>query len=255
MPIHDWTRVEACIFHDFHLSWSCAISAAFNRGGLPSGYYSLVEEHRVAFAFELPDIGRTAEGDDVRDAGPRSERREKMSWEPRPDPPGTHLVAESEWEHYHRKHKTVTIRHEDGHEVVAAVEVITPADKHSRRAVRLCVEKAAQFLERNIHLLIVDIYPPGKLDPHGLHGAIWEEITGQDYVPPPDKPLTLATYESQSAMRAFVEPVAVGDRLPEMPLFLSVGRYVKVPLETTYQFAWQSMPRVWKDVIEGQSRR
>src|SRR5262249_7881811 len=117
MPIRDWTRGGARIFHAFHLSWSCPISAPFNPRVLPSGYYSLVEERRVAFGFELPDIGRTGEGDDVRDAGPRSERREKMSWAPRPDPPETQFVAESEWEHYRRKHKTVTIRREDDHEV------------------------------------------------------------------------------------------------------------------------------------------
>src|SRR4051812_39754833 len=111
MPIHDWTRVEPCIFHNFHLSWSCAISAVFNQGSLPSEYHSLVEPHRVAFGFELPAMGPSDAGDEVDDAEPQSRRRlEELSRKPLPDPPEAHLVAESELEHYRRKHKTVTIR-------------------------------------------------------------------------------------------------------------------------------------------------
>jgi hypothetical protein len=39
MPVHDWTRVEAGIFHDFHTVWAVAIRNALNDGLLPKGYY------------------------------------------------------------------------------------------------------------------------------------------------------------------------------------------------------------------------
>ncbi len=52
-------------------------------------------------------------------------------------------------------------------------------------------------------------------------------------------------------VRAFVEPVAVGDVLPEMPLFLKPGGHVPVALESTYQSAWEAVPRRWRSVIEG----
>jgi hypothetical protein len=52
-------------------------------------------------------------------------------------------------------------------------------------------------------------------------------------------------------VRAFVEPVAVGDILPEMPLFLKAGGHVPVALESTYQSAWEAVPRRWRSVIEG----
>ena len=44
-------------------------------------------------------------------------------------------------------------------------------------------------------------------------------------------------------LRAFVEPVGVGDTLINMPLFLEPGRYVSVPLEETYRTAFESVPR------------
>ena len=42
MPIHDWTRVDAGLFHAFHQSWSVRIQDALNAGVLPKGYYALV---------------------------------------------------------------------------------------------------------------------------------------------------------------------------------------------------------------------
>ena len=44
MPIHDWTRVRANRFHDFHQSWTIAIRNALNAGQLPSGYFAMVEQ-------------------------------------------------------------------------------------------------------------------------------------------------------------------------------------------------------------------
>src|SRR5712691_4702818 len=45
MPVHDWTRVEAGIFHDFHVAWIPEIRKVLNGGLLPEGYYALAEQH------------------------------------------------------------------------------------------------------------------------------------------------------------------------------------------------------------------
>src|SRR5271169_528759 len=44
MPIHDWTSVEAGIFHAFHHDWITEIARALNRGLLPPEYYALPEQ-------------------------------------------------------------------------------------------------------------------------------------------------------------------------------------------------------------------
>ena len=44
MPVHDWTRVDAGIFHDFHLEWISRIKHALNSGILPPEYYALAEQ-------------------------------------------------------------------------------------------------------------------------------------------------------------------------------------------------------------------
>src|SRR5262249_18811879 len=53
MPIHDWTRVPAGIFHHFHHEWISAMSNALNAGLLPSPYYALAEQQASGFG---PDV-------------------------------------------------------------------------------------------------------------------------------------------------------------------------------------------------------
>jgi hypothetical protein len=45
MPLHDWTRVDAGIFHAFHVAWLPEIQGILNDGLLPEGYYALAEQH------------------------------------------------------------------------------------------------------------------------------------------------------------------------------------------------------------------
>ncbi|MCI0461983.1 MAG: hypothetical protein L0Z62_33955 [Gemmataceae bacterium] len=61
--------------------------------------------------------------------------------------------------------------------------------------------------------------------------------------------MTCAAYVGGPGAEAFVEQVAVGEALPEMPLFLTPEVYVPVPLEATYQLAWERMPAYWREVL------
>ena len=67
---------------------------------------------------------------------------------------------------------------------------------------------------------MIDLFPPTKRDPEGIHKAIWDEFEEEEFELPADKPLVLVAYDAGPPTVAFVEPVAVGDRLPDMPLFL-----------------------------------
>jgi hypothetical protein len=102
-----------------------------------------------------------------------------------------------------------------------------------------------------VHLLVVDLIPPGPCDPRGIHAAIWEGIDRhQPYAPPEGKPLTLAAYRGDPGLRAYVEPVGVGDDLTAMPLFLDQETYVNVPLEATYRQTYAGVPWQYREVLE-----
>jgi hypothetical protein len=122
--------------------------------------------------------------------------------------------------------------------MIAMLEIISPGNKAGRKAFRALLDKVSDLLENKIHLLVVDLFPPTRRDPHGIHAATWQDLVDEaEFHAPADKPLTLAAYEPDEVIKAFVEPVAVGDPLPAMPLILEPGGAVQVPLEETYQSA------------------
>lgn len=79
---------------------------------------------------------------------------------------------------------------------------------------------------------------------------IWDRLRDEDFELPPDKPLTLAAYAAGTEIVAYIELVAVGDILPDRPIFLTPDSYVNCPLEATYQTAWSVFPAVLKAPLE-----
>jgi hypothetical protein len=247
MPIHDWTRVKAGIFHDFHHAWIEEIKRSLNGGLLPRDYYAMAEQFAAGFGPDVLTLQGSIEDDESPNGnGAASNGKTGLLLAP----PRVNLTAETDMEFYRRKQKLVTVRHVSGDKVVAVIEIVSRSNKDTRHSLRSFVEKAAEFLGRSIHLLVLDLFPPGKYDPSGIHGAIWEEITDQGYELPTEKPLTMAAYESALAIRAYVDQTSVGATLPEMPLYLEPGGHIDMPLEETYQAAFNAVPRRWRQVLE-----
>ena len=241
MPIHDWARVEDGIIHDFHHAWIEEIKRALNRGLLPADHYALAEQHAGGFG---PDV-LTHQDRHRTDREVRESSGGLLLAPPKP-----RISAETPADFYRRKQSTVVIRHVSDDAVIAMVEIVSPGNKSSRTALKKFVAKAMELFDREIHLLVIDLHPPGPRDPRGIHGAIWEEHAGQDYEPPDDERLTVVSYEVDLLVRAYIEPAAVGQTLPDAPLFLHPGGCVLVPLEATYLAAWDAVPRRWREVLQ-----
>ncbi len=247
MPVHDWTRVNAGIFHNIHNGWITHLTEVLNDGRLPPDYYALAEQ--VAGG-RGPDVLTLQEADSTGDAssgGPRGAVAVATA------PPRVRFTATAEVNQYALRKRRITVRHVSGDRVIAFIEILSPGNKNSRHALRSFVSKAVSALTHGIHLLLIDLFPPGRRDPRGIHGAVWEEL-GETNVMPNDKPLTLAAYSAGYCPTAYVEPVAVGDVLPDMPLFLTPDDYIPVGLESTYLAAWRGVPKKWRAVLESPTR-
>jgi hypothetical protein len=122
--------------------------------------------------------------------------------------------------------------------------------RRSRHAIRAFARKAVEFLQAGIHLLIVDLFPPNRRNPQGIHKVIWDRLRDEAFELPPDKPLTLTAYAAGPEIVAYVEPVAVGDVMPDRPIFLTADYYVNCPLEATYEATWSVFPAVLKAPLE-----
>ncbi|HTK76847.1 MAG TPA: DUF4058 family protein [Gemmataceae bacterium] len=229
MPMHDWTRVEAGIYHAFHHEWISEIGRALNRGVLPPDYYALPEQQAAGFG---PDI-LTLQSRDLSGGGTATATRTR---------PRATITVETPAEFYRRKKSNVVVRHVSGDRMVAMVEIVSPGNKDTAHAVKALVENASELLSQKIHLVIIDPFPPGKRDPHGIHAAIWKQVEDELVPLPRDRPLSLVSYECGLTTRGHIEPLAVGESLPDMPLFLEPERHVEVPLEPTYMWAGTRSP-------------
>ncbi len=210
MPVHDWSGVNAGLFHHFHLNWISALCTHLNSGDLPSGYYALAEQ---VTSGPIPDVITLT------------------------DP-------------YLTKVNRVAIRDPRG-KLVSVIEIVSPGNKGSRAKLQEFVDKAVAFIRQGINVLVIDLLPPTRRDAHGIHKAIWDEIDDEPFELPADKRLTLASHSAGINKVAYVEPIAVGDVLPDMPLFLEPEFYIHAPLESTYQTTWSVCPSPLKDVVLG----
>ena len=246
MPVHDWTRVEAGIFHSFHVAWIPEIVKSLNDGLLPEGYYALAEQHAGQSIADVLTLHAST---------PPAERL------PLPPATGGTAVAEASPRVRHRqtvkenmlaRRRSLAIRHVSGHRLVALLEIVSPANKDRARHVAQFADKAVSALEVGVHVLLVDLFP-GPHDLHGMHDVIRRQLEQSDepYDLPADEPVTLAAYAAGPRVEVYLEHVAVGAALPEMPLFIRPDRYVNVPLEPTYLAAYRGMPGFWRAVLEG----
>jgi hypothetical protein len=201
MPIHDWTRVDAGIFHDFHLEMICSLSRALNNGVLPSDYYALIEPG-TSLHPNVPNLSR------------------------------------------------LSVRNVTNDRVVARIEVVSPCKKTTQIILRSFTSKLVEFLDSGVHLLVMDLFPPGVLDPQGIHGAIWSNLTSEEIHLPADTQLMLVSYSAGVPQTAYMEPIAVGETLPDMPLFLQSDTFIPIPLEAAYRAAFNDVPARWRDVLE-----
>src|SRR4051812_1524829 len=137
MPAHDWTRVDAGIFHDFHHAWIEDIKRALNGGILPADYYALAEQHAAGFGpdvvtLELKSDGENGNGNAAllgKGTGGAGSQGGVLLATPK-----AHLAGETDMEFYRRKQNRIAVRHVSGDEVVAMIEVVSPGNKSSNRA-------------------------------------------------------------------------------------------------------------------------
>lgn len=243
MPMHDWTRVAAGIFHGFHGLWLAELNNVLNGGLLPRGYYAYPEQHVGRYVADLitlhgPGPNVPSSPDDtgglaLAEAPPRVRHRAELSASDRV------------------RRRTLAIRHVSGHRLVAVLEIVSSANKDRWEHVEELAGKIDALLSAGVHVLLLDPFPPGTHDPQGFD-AIVRTFYGAPEASPElreDEPLLAVSYRAGSPVEVFLEHFAAGRAIPEMPLFFHDERYINVPFEATYTSAFRGVPEVWKEAL------
>lgn len=240
MPIHDWTRVDAGVFHGFHFGWIAEIRRAMNKGLLPAGYYAdaeqVAERKEIdVLTLQRPGVGSlpvqpTDGGVAVLEAA-LGHRVATKTTKPKPRP------------------RRIVVRHVTGHRVVAVLEIVSPGNKDRRTSTLEFAGKVWDAIAQGVHVTTIDLFPAARAARHGLHNLIWQRYDRERVTPPPDRPLTLAAFTGTTPPEMFFEFRRVGEELPTFPVMLSATRGVFVPLAETYDAAFDAGPQYLHEVL------
>jgi hypothetical protein len=234
MPVHDWSRVPVGLYHHFHQSWSVAICDALNGGLLPAGFFVLLEASGWGV---VPDEEKREEP-----LANDPEARGGIALKVDDAPPPARLVCRAtEAEVYAARANRLVIKN-SSEQTVSVIEVVSPGNKVSKRAVGAFVERSRAMLLQGVHLLVIDLFPQATRDAQGLHSRIWGEPIPSSCEFVEREALIIASYDAGPPATAYVEPRAVGDELPDAAVFIEPERYVPVPLEATYARTWERCP-------------
>ena len=258
--VHEWSRVPAGLYHDFHESWALRIRDRLNGGILPDTFYSLVEQRTNA---REPDVLTLRESDELWDSTSEwsgtseggtsgglmvlDEVATAVDSVQTYDPTEAGLYAE--------KADLVTVRHVSGDVPVATIELISPGNKDRPGAVADFCKKTLSLIDAGRHVLVVDPLPPTPSAPDGIHAKVWSDrFDSEAAVVSEERPLCLVSYRADRRPAGFVPEAyftaaAINSPLPDMPVFLTAEQAVSVPLAAAYDDAWETTPRRIKQIV------
>lgn len=220
----------------FHNRWAAAITDALNAGGLPKGFFAEAQI-RLGGGVEI-DVA-TQQAPPARRGSRRAQGGgvavlEAPVWAPAQPTLSLPAVYPDELE-------VLVFSTEAGPTLVAAVELVSPANKDRPATRRAFAMKCLSYLHQGIGVLIVDVVTSRLANLH-------DEMAGliPDDAPPfPASPsLYAAAYRpvrQRQHERIDVWPAElhVGQPLPLMPLWLRGVGAVRVDLDATYTEARQ----------------
>ena len=127
---------------------------------------------------------------------------------------------------------------ERGRTLVAAIEIVSPSNKDRPEARAQLVAKAAARLQQGVCVSLVDLVSVRKSN---LYAELLAHLGGADPALGPDPPPLYAVGlrgrkppKRRPLLDAWFYPMAVGEPLPTLPIWLTPDLRVLLPLETSY---------------------
>ena len=236
MPLRDHFRppVDNLIaWESFHLAWPVAIVDRLRRL-LPRRYRAVPGAHSGASA-EIDVATYESETGDVLLAGNGEHNGGGVAtavWAPaRPTlSVVTDLPAQDHYE--------VRIYDEKRQRrLVAAVELVSPANKDRPESRSAFITKCAALLAERVSVVIVDVVTTRTAN---LYGELLESIGQSDPTLSPDLPLYAAACRmirrnKDWVLESWAQSLVVGQALPTLPLWLAENLAVPLELEASYE--------------------
>ena len=164
--------------------------------------------------------------------------------------PKIQITAETDLEFYRRKQNTVVVRHVSGDRSWRWWRLCRRATNPLQHAIRAFIQKAAEMIDKGVHLLILDLHPPGNRVPgtaiwrSALAGRLRRGMSTMLITMP--NHLTFAYERSGDGLR---HAVRGGGRINRHAFFSETeGPPRSRPIAATYQAAFRR--ERWRTVLE-----
>jgi Protein of unknown function (DUF4058) len=147
------------------------------------------------------------------------------------------LEVEADWPDQYQ-YEVLIFDQERERQLVAAVELVSPANKDRPESRRAFVTKCASLLRPGVAIAIVDLVTTRQFN---LYAELLEWIGQHDAALEAEPATTYAVsmrfqkFPHRSLLQAWPYPLEVGQTLPELPLWLSPGLAVPLDLEKSYE--------------------
>jgi hypothetical protein len=236
MPLRDHFRPpldDSRSWDELHGAWPTVIVMALNRS-LPPRFVAAPRVHLgthaeidvTAYETDAPDSDTAITGGDDRGVA-------TAVWAP--PQPTLDVAADLPEQDEYEVRVYDTQRHR---RLVAAVEIVSPANKDRPEHRRLFVAKCAALLLQHVTVAIVDLVTTRQFN---LYGDLLELIgqTDPSLVPQPP-PLYAAACRWKRAgdsarLKTWAHALALGQPLPTLPLWLTDNLAVPLELEASYE--------------------
>jgi hypothetical protein len=219
-------------WESFYTTWAGTLADVLNETLLPEGYFAEETTH-LGPRVEI-DVATFGEGaGDTAATGGRTITAPARVWTP-PAPVVTLPAA------FPDSFEVLLFESEGGARLVAAIELVSPANKDRDSKRRAFAIKCASYLARGISLVIVDIVTSRKANLHdemmALLGHTAPLVTATDLYAAAYRPIVRNDAEQVDVWTA---ALAVGQSLPVLPLALNAELCLPIDLDTTYTTACQ----------------
>jgi hypothetical protein len=218
----------------FHHAWTTLLAQHLNRNVLPRQY---VAEPHIKMGVEIEsDVGTFEEDRSTRSGPPNSAVEAYAAPQPALTLPldfaGIDLFE-------------VQVRDEDSPgDVVAVIELVSPANKDRRSHRQAFTIKCASYLQAGVALSVVNVVTAQRANLHSELLALLGHPLGTNGHPV--GPLYAVSYRAVTKrkkvrLEVWPERLTLGKRLPSLPLWLAPGHAVPVDLETGNAAACDSL--------------
>jgi hypothetical protein len=236
MPLRDhfrppiWTRAS---WEGFHGGWPMVMVQQLS-GQLPENFTAEPRVHLGSY-FEI-DVCAYEGGEQPipgSSAGNGSGGMATATWAP---PQPTLAVDSDLAEQY--EYEVLVYDQSRGRQLVAAVEIVSPANKDRPENREAFVAKCAALLQKRVCVSIVDLVTTRQFK---LYTDLLELIHRSDPAFSPTPPATYAVtcrgrkLGRKPRFESWAYPLIVGQRLPTLPIWLTEDLAVSLDLETSYE--------------------